>query len=505
MSVTQGGKRPLTISSEYPPRFLKCALFALACYFLFVYIAIALARMHYPFELEWMEGGSLEQVRRILAGQKLYVAPSLEFIPFIYPPLYYYLAAGFAAIIGLSFFPLRLLSFLASLGCFWVIFRIVREETRDNLAGFIAACLFAATFRLSGAWFDLGRTDTLFMFFTLTALYCIRFRPSTRSFILAGALMACAFQSKQTALAISLAMMAGALLLHGRRAFYFVGAAVIITVASLLVLDLWHGGWARFYLIELPQRHTMAARMLAAFWTRDLLARLAIVCTAAAFYLLVEFQTGNKRKALFYLLIVGAMVGVSWVGRLNRGGYNNVLLPAYAGLAILFGLAFHHAVQRARSIPSHKESWLEGLIFLLGIVQFVFLMYNPYRQIPTAQDVAAGEQLLETIRQAPGEVLIPYHNYLLSLAGKPGQAHWAGIEELIGLYGGSEMALGTELLQQMRQKIERQEYSLLILDEKWDVEGYYVKWRPAFDDPNVFFPVTGWRIRPETIFVPAHE
>ena len=51
------------------------------------YVAIAFTRMTYPYEVNWFEGSSVDLVRRILAGQSIYVAPSIEFIPHIYAPL----------------------------------------------------------------------------------------------------------------------------------------------------------------------------------------------------------------------------------------------------------------------------------------------------------------------------------------------------------------------------------------------------------------------------------
>jgi len=107
------------------------ALSALAYLLLFLYLA--LRRLGYPYELEWMEGGTVDHVRRILSGQRLYVEPSIEFTPFIYTPLYFYTAALLAKVFGVSFFALRLVSFLSSIGCFVIIFQFVRRETRSLL------------------------------------------------------------------------------------------------------------------------------------------------------------------------------------------------------------------------------------------------------------------------------------------------------------------------------------------------------------------------------------
>ena len=111
------------------PLFLRWAVFALALAFLALYFAIAPARIGYPFELEWMEGACVDHVRRVLAGRPLYVVPSLDFVPFVYPPLYFWVSAVAAKLIGVGFLPLRLVSFLSSLGCFAIIFPMVRRPS----------------------------------------------------------------------------------------------------------------------------------------------------------------------------------------------------------------------------------------------------------------------------------------------------------------------------------------------------------------------------------------
>ncbi|HEV7502252.1 MAG TPA: hypothetical protein VGQ33_19690, partial [Vicinamibacteria bacterium] len=45
---------------------VRGVLGALAAYHIVVVVLVALARMRYPFELEWNEGASLEQMLRLL-------------------------------------------------------------------------------------------------------------------------------------------------------------------------------------------------------------------------------------------------------------------------------------------------------------------------------------------------------------------------------------------------------------------------------------------------------
>src|ERR1700728_5026389 len=50
------------------------------------YLFVALSRLDYPFALESLEGNSHVEVHRILAGQQLYPAPSVRYVPDGYPP-----------------------------------------------------------------------------------------------------------------------------------------------------------------------------------------------------------------------------------------------------------------------------------------------------------------------------------------------------------------------------------------------------------------------------------
>ena len=54
--------------------------------------------------LEWMEGGVLQQVLRVVQHQPLYGDPSLDFVPALYMPLYYCFSAISVALFGENLF-----------------------------------------------------------------------------------------------------------------------------------------------------------------------------------------------------------------------------------------------------------------------------------------------------------------------------------------------------------------------------------------------------------------
>src|SRR5262245_46446284 len=179
---------------------LKYGTLCIAAGYVGLYLVLAWFRARYPFALEWMEFGSVEHVRRVLVGQQVYVAPSLDFIPYPYPPFYYYVSAAAARLFGLTVESLRLVSIAASLVSFATIFLFAKKETDDVWAAGLAAGLFAATFRIGGAWFDVARVDSLCLALLLIGFYVVRFQSGYTPLAAAGLLWSLAILTKQTAL-----------------------------------------------------------------------------------------------------------------------------------------------------------------------------------------------------------------------------------------------------------------------------------------------------------------
>src|SRR4029078_4887993 len=113
---------------------------------------------------------------------------------------YFYISAAFAALLGEGLFPLRLVSFLSSLGSLLILFRLGSRESSHPAAGLLTAGLFAATYKISGAWFDLARVDSTFLLFVLGGIYLVRFGRSRRSAAAAAALLTLGYLTQHKAL-----------------------------------------------------------------------------------------------------------------------------------------------------------------------------------------------------------------------------------------------------------------------------------------------------------------
>src|SRR6185369_16069281 len=84
--------------------FLGWLLLALpALYQIGLLVEAIAGRVCYPYDLEWMEGGMLHHALRIRLGEGIYAPPSVDFIPYLYTPLYPTLLALFGGPSGPSY------------------------------------------------------------------------------------------------------------------------------------------------------------------------------------------------------------------------------------------------------------------------------------------------------------------------------------------------------------------------------------------------------------------
>ena len=469
----------------------------MATAYIVIYLGVAVLRLRYPFELEWLEGATLDHVRRVLTGAPLYARPSLEFIPFTYPPLYYYLAA-----LGLStgingFVAMRVVSIAASVASFVLIYVLVRPDSGRRSA-FVSAGLFAATYASSGAWLDLGRVDSLYLCLALATVVVLARANSPGHFVAAGVLAALALLTKQTII-ITLILVAPYLLVRHPRGFlYFLTGLAAVGGGVELYLDNRSDGWFRYYVYELPRLRWAISSSAARLWTfawNDMFRPLAPILAGAllAFSMRRRQMTdaaGHDRQVRIVLLTAG-MILSSVLARLEGGAWTNALLPAYAAAAVLFGLT-------AGRLPAGAV-----LTPIAAVLQFAVLVYDPRTLVPTSRDAAAGHTIVERIRQLPDGVLVLDHPYLAEMAGKRSSAHgWAMTDVLWADQAGAGRTLELEA----RDAIAARRFPALVLDATphWfarDFASHY--WRAdELPDPGAFLPVSGSRRRPEAIYLP---
>lgn len=504
-------------------------------------VVVMLARLRYPFELEWMEGGSVEHVHRLLQGRPLYVAPSIDFVNYTYPPLFWWTAALVARVIGVGFVSLRLVSLSASLGTLVLIYAHVRRETGEVGMSVLAAGLYAASFRAAGAWFDVGRVDALFVLLVLGAFSVLVGSRRQRGALAAGLLLGLGILTKQTALFAALPLLAGVAMVDRRRILAFFGAVVVVAGGTSVALDLTTHHWYRYFTFELLAHHGVERGQELGFLTHDLgLHLLPALLVVVAWFLAAgrerwpaRRRTGRDRRRAFgdgdspavrsgtagtraVVLHLGLVLGLltgSWVSRLHSGGYDNVLMPAFAGVALTFGVAGARLGALAAARRRGRSRFLtEPVVSVLlsgaAIVQVALLAYDPRAQVPTSADLRAGRALVAEVRSIRGSVLVATHPWYDVLASKRAFADAEAVSDVVRAH---DRRHGPALLAAFDRAFAERRFAAVILDNPGDFEGfpsafgkYYDCSQPALPGvgPDAFYPVTSLRIRPQRLCVP---
>lgn len=472
------------------------------------FIVVALMRLGYPFELEWMEGSSIAHLNRAVHGLPLYLKPSIDFTPFTYPPLYFIVSSWVAKLTGAGFVPLRWVSILASLGSMSLVYAYVRRESASRWPAVLGACLFAAVYRQGGAFFDMGRVDALFLCLTMGGAVAVRRIDSAWLAGLAGgALFTLAALTKQSALFIAAPVAVALLAGDWRRGATFTTTLAACFGASAWWLNRQSGGWFNFYVFDLPRDHPVIGQLLRGFWIEDFVGPLGLALViGAAHFFIAPVRPRWRALALDLGLVVG-LVLTGYATRIRVGSYINVALPAYLGLSVLLGLGLATLwTQRRADSPASRRA--EGFVALLLVAQFALLAYKPWQLLPTPADRAAGEQIVESLKRVPGPVWVPRHPYLAELAGKPTFAHELALQDVLR----SGLSQQSDLLRAEIQAAARaRRFDLLVLDdETWVHHEFAPYYRHAAEmfaanESGLFWPKSGFVTRPDFVWVPRSD
>ncbi len=465
------------------------------------YLAVAAARIGHPYELQWIEGAVADQVRRLLAGQPLYTAPSVDYTGLPYPPLFPWLAAAVARLVGGGFLAPRLVSLVASVACLALVALLVRRATGDWVGGAAAAGLFAAGFRLAGAWYDVARVDSLFLALLLAGLAVASRAEGRAGGAAAGALLALSFLAKQSALVVVLPV-ATYLVVRRRPA----GGALAVAfatpvVVSTVALDVASDGWYRFFLAESLAGHPVVGSAWLDFWVRDLW-RLVLVPALVVPAALVARRGRDELGTGFWLSSLGGLLACAWISRLHSGGYANVLMPAVAAAALAFGFAVHHL--------RHGPVWRRAGTVAAVLAQLALLSYDPRAQLPTSDDRDAGHRLVAALRAVDGDVFVVSHPWYGVLAGKPSTAHAAALGDVLR---GDDRRLAARVRSQLADAVHTQRFAAIVFDETTgDRRGFppdFERWYRHVPDPvfapgsSGLVPVTDLKARPRSWWVPV--
>jgi hypothetical protein len=391
-------------------------------------------------------------------------------------------------------------SYLSSLGAIALVAAFVHRELREahgaalpvaRAAALAAAGLYAATYPIAAAFYDLARVDSLFIVLLLGGLYLACFHATPRAAAAAGALFALASLTKQSGVIVLAPVALHLIVADRRRGLVFAGVGGGLLLGAVLAYDRASDGWFWHYVVALPAYHPKNFRVLWEFWFRDLLGPLGVACVAALFYLVG--RPGPDRR--FHLAAAAGMLGAALAGRVHVGGWANVLSPAYAEIAVLAGVGFGVALGRA------AEPRPRAFLLAAACLQLAALAYDPRPLLPSREHARAWSGLVDAVASMPGDVLVPAHGFVGPRAGKRAHAHQMAISDELRSAAGDE-----GLRREIRQALSDGRFAAMVIDNDWpqkDILDRAYERQADVPERGDLGPVIGWKTaQPRSIYVP---
>ena len=507
-------------------------------------------RLFHPFDLEWMEGGMLAHAWRIANGLPVYVAPSPDFVPFVYPPGYATLLAGLSALTGgVDYVPGRAISLLGTLAAAAAVGSGVWQHGGRQWATAVgAAAAFLGCYTHSGAFYDLVRPDALSVgLLGWAVVAALGRRP-----VAAGLLLAAAFWAKHSAALYGVPLVLGLWSRDGLApALRFAVAAVAPALTATVVVQAWSGGHFLRYLLLVPGSHptvgwrvwpltpselgfalpvllpviAVAAALVptrrvpvhvavlvpAVAAAADLGLALAFRATAptalighfaltlalgAAIVHGVDRALDRSRPDPGWVFAVGlgvAALGSAMLMRGHQGGFVNVHMPAHwlacLGAGVVLG-------QWRRADPRVGVAVVASAVLALQLLVHRGEVASG-GLVPTEADRVAGEAIVKDLEVMPGPILSPYAVWMPVQAGHPPSLHAIGLMDIThddGPYAADVARIDAAIAGKAWGTVLDGTRSV-----GHGVDRAYRKEREVLPDGDLLRPRSGWDVRPKVL------
>jgi hypothetical protein len=212
---------------RYQPLLCRCVpVFAGACFLAWCFVCL-----RSNFAWDDAEPEILNQAWRMARGESIYRgidAPPYAFAA--YPPVYFALSAALMKFFGLSYIPAKLLSFLSALSIGWAMVRLNRKWNKTSHGGLWAAFFL---FLIPAFLYNSARCHVQMMAVAFSIWALVFFLGSRRieTFILSPLFAVLAFYTKQTQIALPLALIVYLAIRNRRRLWPY---ATILTGMALI-------------------------------------------------------------------------------------------------------------------------------------------------------------------------------------------------------------------------------------------------------------------------------
>lgn len=429
--------------------------------------AASAARLPMDLVTDRLGGAMVDHAIRVRDGLPTFCEPDDRFMPVVYTPLYYHLAAAAMHVVA---DPLRAcratalgLVALAALALALFAWR----TTRSAWVGASVLLLAAAGDRACEFFYDAPRTDPAAALFAAVAIVAAATFTRPRSGIVVGALLCLAFWGKQSTALFSAAFCALLLLENWRRALVAGATFGALTGLSVWAENVATGGWFWRQAIALTGEHDLPfdrlKETLAQDWLGPLLPSLiGVALVAAALFAPRRAAPDGDARRRLRILFLGtlAMALFTTVSRTRTGATAKILIPIVLLLAALLPMGAWWIEARCAGAPRGR---LLGALARLGVAAVLALAWFPVeRALPTAEQTKQWKELLAVVDaySAKGQVwLYPWGYVTTRMPGQSMRPMQLALEDWLGVRG---KTTGNPPPPKLVAAIERGEFAAII-------------------------------------------
>ncbi len=374
------------------------------------------ARIPFPYDIEWMEGGMLGHAWRIQRGLSIYPEPSADFVPYLYPPGYATLLAWLGQIFGLNAPLGRVISLGGSLAAAMAI--AVSAGRKNALAGLLGAALFLGCYRNSGAFYDLVRTDGLAIGLTAWAVILgLSERKLYRD--LSAILLFLGFLVKQHIALFGIPLGIGIWMQFGvKDAARYAALSAVPALSAFGWLEWSTAGRFSQYVLGVPASHPVAFDRV--FLESPV--EWAVAVPAAVPLLWMAVRRPESVRVWTILGCGGVALFSAAMMRGHHGGFINTQIPGFWALSWLSALAL------AREERPLRRALGYGAVLLS--LSWSLWKLDAETLKPTAEDRVNGDRVVAALKDVKGPILSPFAAWLPVQAGHEPSVHLIAIWDI---------------------------------------------------------------------------
>jgi hypothetical protein len=371
---------------------LWAALVLLLIPHIFTFVELGLARIAWPWQIDFVEGINLNTALQFAQGRNIYRHNGPDsFLSAPYPPLYYAITGPATWFAGTSLAPGRIVSFVATIIIAALTAYIVWKIAGKWAAGAVAGMLWLSVAPVV-VWSAFYKQDLPALAFGMAGVAWALTYPKGRRIYIAALLFAMAFYVKQSSVSPAAATTLWLLLRDPRSGLRFMLALGGMVVAPFLALNLLLKGGLLEHLVGnhalgFSDRRFMRTlrRLLGEYWPLVTLGGLAMAAGVGSLFIRGESSLLARARArlatpwslpIFYSVIGGTVMLIE-IG--YEGANYNHLIDLLLPLCIIAGTSLAWAWRRVETWRVGNSPLPLGTMAVVGAVWLlqVFALTDP--------------------------------------------------------------------------------------------------------------------------------